>query len=76
MDEKLPWHQRLGMQLHLLYCVWCRRYAVQLRFLRVATRRLLNGLDDAPPQSLSLEAKEQIQACLRRAMKQSPPAGE
>ena len=34
MDRPLPWQVRLRLRLHLAGCVWCRRYAEQLRQLR------------------------------------------
>lgn len=76
MDERLPWHLRLGVRIHLLYCVWCRRYLAQVRFLRIAARRLANGLEDTPDHTLSQEAKAQIQARLRKAMSEMPPPSQ
>lgn len=39
MDEKLPWLKRLGMRLHLMLCVWCRRNSKQLRLVRDLARK-------------------------------------
>jgi hypothetical protein len=64
MDARLPWHRRLALRIHLAYCVWCRRYAAQLRFLRQAAGQL-------PPESsqsahkLSDEEKQKMQARLK-----------
>jgi len=75
LDATLPWHQRLAVRFHLLYCVWCRRYAAQLRFLRTAARRLSSGREEVTPHKLSPEAKAQIQARLTEAVrKPSPPS--
>ena len=38
MDRSLPWSKRLLIRLHLTACVWCARYAEQLRFLRAFNR--------------------------------------
>jgi hypothetical protein len=73
MDARLPLTQRLGMRIHLLYCVWCRRYAAQLQFLRKATRELGNVSDDPNSPKLSEEAKEQMRARLRDAVPGPPP---
>jgi hypothetical protein len=74
MDAKLPWYQRLGVWLHLLYCVWCRRYASQLRFLRTAAQQLPSGLDAVPPHGLSSKAKDQIRIRMQEALRNpSPP---
>ena len=75
MDAKLPWYQRLGVRLHLLYCVWCRRYASQLQFLRTAAQQLPSGLDAVPPHGLSSKAKDQIRIRMQEALrKTSPPS--
>jgi len=76
LDAKLPWHRRLQMKVHLLYCVWCRRYAAQLKFLRRATRELPPEALDAAPQKLSSEEKEQINARLQERVKKLPPSAE
>jgi len=76
MDSKLPWHRRLGMRVHLLYCVWCRRYAAQLQLLRKAARELPPEALDAAPKKLSNEAKEQMRARLREDLKNLPPSSE
>ena len=75
-DAKLPWHRRLGMKVHLLYCVWCRRYATQLRFLRKAVKELPPEAFDVPPSKLSNEEKKQLSARLQESIKQLPPASE
>ena len=73
MDAKLPWHRRLGVRLHLLYCVWCRRYAAQLQFLRRASRGLAAQVPEAPAQQLSSHAKQQMVTRMHEALK-DPPA--
>lgn len=73
LNAKLSWHQRLAMRFHLLYCVWCRRYAEQVRFLRQATKTLAAKTETAAPQSLSPAAKEQIRARLQAALRDTPP---
>jgi len=76
LDAKLPWHRRLAMKVHLLYCVWCRRYAAQLKFLRRATRELPSEAADAAPQKLSSEEKEQMNSRLQESVKKLPPSPE
>ena len=73
MDAKLPWPQRMAVRIHLLYCVWCRRYAAQVRFLRRATRQYTDRLDDAADAKLSGEARQRIQAKLRK-FSEPPPS--
>jgi predicted anti-sigma-YlaC factor YlaD len=73
MDARLPWHQRLAIRIHLVYCVWCRRYADQLQFLRRASRDLAGGGNQSPPEKLSTEAREQIRQRLVQAMNEARP---
>jgi len=73
MDAKLPWYQRLGVWLHLLYCVWCRRYAAQIQFLRAAAHQLPSGLDALPSHRLSSEATDQIRRRLQEALRKTSP---
>ncbi|HEX3628102.1 MAG TPA: hypothetical protein VH280_22050 [Verrucomicrobiae bacterium] len=68
MDVKLPVHRHLMMRVHLLYCVWCRRYTVQLQFLRRATRELPPETFAAPLHKLSCEEKEQIRTRLQEEL--------
>jgi hypothetical protein len=69
MDVKLPLHRRLMMRVHLLYCVWCRRYAAQLQFLRQATKELPPETLAVPMQKLSSEEKEQMRTRLQEELK-------
>jgi hypothetical protein len=73
MDAKLPWYQRLAVRFHLLYCVWCRRYAAQIRFLRKATKGLTTEAANESAPGLSPEAKDQMRKRLEEALK-NPPA--
>ena len=73
MDARLPWHRRLAVRLHLLYCVWCRRYEAQLQFLRRAGRQLGAQAPDSPAPTLPDGAKQQMAARLREALG-NPPA--
>lgn len=72
MDAKLPWHQRLAMRVHLLYCVWCRRYAAQVQFLRKATGELAAEAMDMSAPTLSVEAKQRMHKRLQAAL-ETPP---
>ena len=70
MDANLRWYQRLAVRFHLLYCVWCRRYAAQLRFLRKAAGQLSPQELALSSEKLSGEAKEQMQARLQQALRE------
>ena len=71
MDAKLRWYQRVAIRVHLLYCVWCRRYAAQIRFLRKATKAMAAGVTALAP-TLSVEVKEQMRKRLQEASKIPP----
>jgi hypothetical protein len=72
MDARLPWFQRLGVRFHLLYCVWCRRYASQVQFLRKAVKGFpAEAAEEAPP-TLSAEAKAKMRQCLAEAQNNPP----
>ena len=73
MDTKLSWRERLVVRIHLLYCVWCRRYAAHVQFLRRAAAKLAGATSDAGAAKLSEEAKEQIRQKLVQAMKEPRP---
>ncbi len=72
MDTRLPWYQRLAVRIHLLYCVWCRRYAAQVRFLRKAARKLTAEGNASSALKLPKEAKEQMRKRLQEALKHPP----
>lgn len=72
MDARLAWHQRVAVRLHLLYCVWCRRYAAQMQILRKAAKGRPPEEPNAAFPGLSEEAKEQMRKRLEEALKNSP----
>jgi hypothetical protein len=72
MDTRLAWHQRLAMRFHLLYCVWCRRYAAQILFLRRAAKNLPAETSDSCAPKLSPEAKDQMSQRLKEALNTPP----
>jgi hypothetical protein len=76
MDAKLRWYQSLGVRLHLLYCVWCRRYAAQLQVLRKASKELAPEVDAVPSHTLSNEAKNKIRTRLQEALRNDPPPSQ
>ena len=72
MDVRLGWYQRLAVRVHLFYCVWCRRYAAQIQFLRNAAKELAVEAPSTSPAKLSDEAKGQMRKRLEEALKNSP----
>ena len=76
IDTKLRWYQWLGMRIHLLYCVWCRRYASQVHFLHKACHQLGTEAETNPSHTLSSEAKDKMRARLQEAAKNEPPSSQ
>ncbi len=74
MDARLRWYQRLGMRIHLLYCVWCRRYAAQVHFLHKACKQMAPESEAGLSHSLSAQAKDAMRTRLQEAMKGEPPS--
>jgi len=72
MDTQLPLRQRLAVRIHLLYCVWCGRYARQIQFLRTAAKGLAPGANDGSAPKLSDQAKEQMRQRLKEALNDPP----
>ena len=72
MDASLPWHRRLAVRIHLLYCVWCRRYAAQVRLLRKAAGRLSAEELECSAERLSEEDKQKMRQSLQDALRSSP----
>ena len=64
LDRKLPFHLRLGVWIHLLFCDFCSRYAKQITLMRNAARRLSMEGVEMGSSSLSLQARERIKHSL------------
>jgi hypothetical protein len=62
LDHPLPPLRRIGLRIHLALCVWCSRYAKQIKFLRTAAQHCDH--DHAPEQPLPAEARERIKRVL------------
>ncbi len=65
LDHPLPLLKRLGLRLHLLFCVWCRRYGRQIHLLHEQAKEHADTLTNAAPQTLSAEARERIKRKLQ-----------
>ena len=60
LDRRLSLSKRFGLHFHLLLCKWCRRYGNQIRFLRQATHKHPDQLNEATPRRPSSEARERL----------------
>jgi len=64
-ERPLPWNQRVRIRLHLLLCLWCRRYQRHIAFLRGALRTMPERDCCRPSARLSEEARERLKQALR-----------
>ena len=53
--QSLTLLQRLGLRLHLLYCIYCRRYAKQSRVIDEHLDGFVNQADMVPDESLKMK---------------------
>lgn len=82
MDEPVRMRERVAVRIHLMMCVYCRRFARQMRFLQQLSGRLPWGTADLaaadggvandggvalPEVELSAEARERLKTALREA---------
>lgn len=68
-ERDLSLLERLMVRFHLLYCVACRRYRRQIRFIRAAAVRYIRIMQSGrgPARAaLSAAARERISRTLRR----------
>lgn len=61
----MPTMKRVGLWLHLLVCVWCRRYGKQIDLLHHQAREHAEDLTAAASRKLSAEARERIKRKLQ-----------
>lgn len=68
-EAPLPWNKRVRMRLHMVLCLWCRRYERQLAFLRQALRSMPERDCCSPRAQLSPEMRQRLKQALRSAGK-------
>ena len=70
MDRRLPWHQWLLMNLHLMMCKYCRRFKDQLLVMHRAL-----SCEDLPPDDMHACPHLSGQACerIKQALKDQLP---
>lgn len=64
MDERLPLAKRLGMRLHLMMCVWCRRNSQQLHLVRNLARK--QSATQTKDAKLSNDARDRLSKLLEQ----------
>jgi hypothetical protein len=66
LDGKLSLMQRIGLQIHLCLCKWCRRYGKQIGFLHDAAREHPDEFSQPLSRTLSQDARERMKQRLRK----------
>jgi hypothetical protein len=69
LDRRLGRLERVALRTHLLYCVPCRRYARQIRIVRLSLRRLaarLESDDPLPGPAMPDDLRTKIKRMLRK----------
>jgi hypothetical protein len=69
LERRLFWLRRLGLRIHLLYCVWCSRYGRQILFVRQTAQKIENEPDAVP---LSNDAKARMRLVLKTGKLDKP----
>jgi hypothetical protein len=65
LDHKLTLPQRLGLRIHLVLCLWCRRYGKQIALVHDAAHSHSDEMVKSVPQQLSEKSRERIRQKLR-----------
>ena len=60
LDRPLTWRERWAVRVHLLICVYCRRFTQQLKLIRRYMERWQQQVAESEDIQLSLAAKERI----------------
>ncbi len=60
LDRPLTWRERWAVRVHLLICVYCRRFTQQLKLIRRYMERWQQQVAEGEDIQLSLAAKERI----------------
>ena len=78
MDHPLPWHVRLRLRLHFAGCVWCRRYAKQLRQIRFFSRMFPEKQGEFGTAVLPTESRARLRVAVSQeiASRQNSGSGD
>jgi len=60
LDRPLTWRERWAVRLHLLICVYCRRFTAQLKWIQGAMQSWQTHATDRTEDVLSAAARERI----------------
>ena len=67
LDRPLSFWQRLGLRIHVTFCLWCFRYGVQVLRIRTAAKKC--EPENSPENGLPVAANKCIKEMLRAGKK-------
>jgi hypothetical protein len=73
LERPLSLRERVGLKIHLVLCRWCKRYGIQIRFLRSVAQKQSDHEQTLPVAALSPEARERMKQQLKSP---GPPASD
>jgi len=69
LEQRLSWRRQIILKLHLIICLWCKRYNQQIQSLRSIAQSYAADdakLPDTSTTTLSPEARERLKQALSR----------
>ena len=69
MEQRLSLRKQIILKLHLMICLWCKRYNQQIQSLRSIARSYADdasNFSEETPATLSAEARERLKQALSR----------
>ena len=66
MEHRLPWHTQMLIRLHFTVCVWCSRYAKQLRQIRSFSRMFPEQAGDHGTEVLPAATRKRLKEVVRK----------
>jgi hypothetical protein len=70
IDQQLPWTTRLKIRLHLLFCIWCKRYRKQLQFIHGVCEHLPEEMPISDRHKMPEPTRKRIEETLRNSHQQ------
>ena len=66
LDTKLPWYQRILLQMHLFVCDSCKEFSKQIQILHRMLYQLTHTIETDESFQLPQSVKKNIQESLRQ----------
>lgn len=60
LDRRLTLSERFALQLHLMFCKFCKRFSQQIKIMHVNIKTLINTVENDDTINLPSSAKNRI----------------